>query len=265
MALPHPLHLHGSPLIALDPGDLAVVTVGRKGRDAMRRARVPLAAHFEGDGGWVLTGSPRPPTIHDFGGFDPKLYTLRYPAPGDPALAQAVAAALRDHGHPARVDPERGLDHGAWIPLRFLLPEAAVPVVELSLPGAGAVEDLAAVGATLRRFREDGVWILGSGGLVHNFRTMVWDDRDAPVQPWAVEAEEGLLAHVRRKDVAGAAAYVATGRMAMAAPTPEHLAPSFIVLGAAGAHDAYRDVHRSFQHASLSMCTFAFEERAPAG
>jgi 4,5-DOPA dioxygenase extradiol len=132
-------------------------------------------------------------------------------------------------------------------------------VVQLSLPSdphpAGAVE----LGRRLRPLRDDGVWIVGSGGLVHNFRRMVRDDRHAPVQSWAVEAEEGLLAHVRDHDVAGATAYVAAGRMEVAAPTPEHLAPAFVVLGAARPGDGYRDVHRGFEHGSLSMRTFAFE------
>jgi 4,5-DOPA dioxygenase extradiol len=262
MAVPTLFTSHGSPRIALDPGAYGAALADWARAQPPPRAVLVVSAHFEADGEWVLTGSSRPPTIHDFGGFDPKLYTLRYPAPGDPVLAEAVAAELRAHGHPARVDSERGLDHGAWMPLRFLLPEASVPVVQLSLPGTGGVEQLAAVGSRLRRFRDEGVWIVGSGGLVHNFRTLVWDDRDAPVQPWAVEAEEGLLSFVRRKDLAGAAADVASGRMALAAPTPEHLAPAFVVLGAAGPRDAYRDVYRGFQHGSLSMRTFAFEEGA---
>jgi len=253
---------HGSPLIALEPGSYGPALRAWAEAHPRPRAVLLVSAHFEGDGGLILTGGPRPSTIHDFGGFDPRLFTLQYPVSGDPALAEAVAAELRAHTHPARVDPERGLDHGAWIPLRFLLPEADVPVVQLSLPVTAGVEGLAALGALLRRFREDGVWIVGSGGLVHNFETMAWGERDAPVQPWAVEAEDGFLAHVRARDLRGATEYVAKGKMARAAPTPEHLAPAFVVLGASERGDAYRDVYQGFQHGSLSMRTFAFEPRA---
>jgi len=260
MAAPLLFTSHGSPLIALQPGGYGPALTAWASGQPRPRAVLLVSAHFEEAAGLSLTGNLRPPTIHDFGGFDPKLYTLTYPVPGDPALAEAVAAELRAHGRPAWVDPERGLDHGAWIPLRFLLPEASVPVVQLSLPATDGVERLAALGATLRSFRDDAVWIVGSGGLVHNFRTMVWGDREAPVQQWAVEAEEGLLTHLRARDIAGAAAYVAAGKMERAAPTPEHLAPAFVVLGATHARDRYRDVHRGFQHGSLSMRTFAFED-----
>lgn len=253
---------HGSPLIALHPGAYGASLAAWGRAQARPRAVLVVSAHFEGDGGLILTGNPRPPTIHDFGGFDPALYTLRYPVAGDPALAERVAADLRARGHPARVDPERGLDHGVWIPLRFLLPDADVPVVQLSLPAEGGVPRLVELGAALAPLRDDGVWIVGSGGLVHNFRTLVWGEPEAPVQSWAVEAEEGLLTHLRARDVVGATAYVAAGRMNQAAPTPEHLAPAFVVLGASGPADAYRDVHRSFQHGSLSMRTFAFEPPA---
>lgn len=262
MAAPLLFTSHGSPLIALQPGAYGPALTAWARGQPRPRAVLLVSAHFEDDGGLSLTGNPRPPTIHDFGGFDPKLYTLTYPVPGDPALAEAVASQLRAHGRPAWVDPERGLDHGAWIPLRFLFPEADVPVVQLSLPATDGVERLAALGATLRHFREDGVWIVGSGGLVHNFQTMVWRDPDAPVQPWAVEAEEGLLTHLRARDLQGAAAYLAAGKMERAAPTPEHLAPVFVVLGATEPGDTYRDVYQGFQHGSLSLRTFAFQSRA---
>ncbi len=254
---------HGSPMIALDPGDFGPSLRDWAAHAPRPRALLVVSAHFQTGGGTVVTSAERPETVHDFGGFDPALYRLRYPAPGDPALASRVASAVRDSGREAVLDPGRGLDHGAWIPLRFLFPEADVPVVQLSLPADAGWEALAQLGASLRPLRSDGIWVLGSGGLVHNFRHLAWNDADAPVPPWAAEAEARFIDRVRARDISGAAQLASEDHgMRLAAPTPEHLAPAFVALGASTVRDAYQDVYVGFRHATLSMRTFAFTSTA---
>jgi len=255
---------HGSPMIALEPGDFGPA-LRRWAESAPRpRALLVVSAHFQTEGGASLTSSTRPQTIHDFGGFDPALHRLRYPAPGSPELAERVARLVRDGGFEARLDPNRGLDHGAWIPLRFLFPDADVPVVQLSLPAEKGWKEMVRLGAHLRPLRTDGVWVVGSGGLVHNFRQLAWEDASAPVASWASEVEGRFIDQVRSRNVEGAVRLATVDpAMKMAAPTPEHLAPAFVTLGASTDQDAYQDVYVGYRHATLSMRTFAFNDSRP--
>src|SRR6185369_6080795 len=140
---------HGSPMIAIedDPWGRALNEFGA--RDPRPRAAVVVSGHFEEPGPVRVTASGAPKTIHDFYGFPDELYRIRYPAPGDPALAGRVAGLLEGAGFPAALDPDRGLDHGAWVPLRFLYPDASVPVIEVSQPSPASPARMLALGAAL--------------------------------------------------------------------------------------------------------------------
>jgi 4,5-DOPA dioxygenase extradiol len=253
---------HGSPMIALDPGDFGPALRAWAARVPRPRAVLVVSAHFQTGAGAAVTSAQHPETVHDFGGFDRALYRLTYPAPGSPELAARVARGVRDSGREAILDPARGLDHGRGS-LRFLVPQADVPVVELSLPAEDGWEALAQLGANLRPLRSDGVWVVGSGGLVHNFKHLAWKDPYAPVERWAADAEARFVERVRTRDVAGAVRLATEDAgMRMAAPTPEHLAPAFVTLGAATDQDECHDVYVGFRHGTLSMRTFAFTARA---
>ena len=206
---------HGSPMNAIEENEFT-----RGLRDAARRIPRPqsilcISAHWQTRGVRV-TGSERPPTIHDFSGFPKELHEVQYPAPGDPALARRVSGLVA-----ARIDPERGLDHGAWGVLRIMYPEADVPVIQLSLDagitGAGHYE----LAKKLGPLRDDGVLIAASGNIVHNLRTVDFS-RDDGVE-WAVRFND----EIKRLILAGAhdqlAAFDKLGPEArMAVPTPEH-------------------------------------------
>jgi 4,5-DOPA dioxygenase extradiol len=253
---------HGSPLIALEPGDFGPALRRWAERAPRPRALLVASAHFQTEGGASLTSSAHPQTVHDFGGFAPELHRLRYPAPGSPELAERVAGLVRNAGVAVTLDPHRGLDHGAWIPLRFLFPDADVPVVQLSVPAGMGWKELVGLGAHLRPLRSDGVWVVGSGGLVHNLRQLAWEDAAAPVAPWASDVEGRFIDQVRSRSVEGAVRLAADPAMKLAAPTSEHLAPAFVSLGASTEQDVYQDVYVGFRHATLSMRTFAFVARA---
>ena len=127
---------HGSPMMALEPSAARDFLATLASRFERPRAILVISAHHDAayEGGHVtVTASPTPPTIHDFGGFPAELFAMHYPAPGDPALAASVADLLRTAGFNARLDPARGLDHGAWVPLTIAWPDADVPVVQLSI------------------------------------------------------------------------------------------------------------------------------------
>ncbi len=222
------------------------------------RAVVVVSGHWEAPGPVRVTSSPAPETMHDFGGFPEKLYRIRYPAPGDPALAALTARLLDESGFPTKMDPDRGLDHGAWVPLRFLYPEADVPVVEISQPLRRHPEDALRMGAALSRLRDQGVLLLGTGGIVHNLRRVDVEDRPDRVADWAREFDAWIAARLEATDVAGIASYRTSAPHAeLAVPTPDHFDPIFVVLGSSIAGERVTTIHEGFRYGTLSMRSFA--------
>jgi 4,5-DOPA dioxygenase extradiol len=249
---------HGSPMVALDrEGDYARALRGFAS-EVRPRAILVVSAHWEAPAPPRVTSAPRPATIHDFAGFPDPLYRLAYRCPGAPDLAEAVTRALRSERIDAAPDPARGLDHGAWVPLSLAFPAAEIPVVELSLPVPRTPQDLLSVGRALAPLREDGVLLVGSGGVVHNLGRVVFEDRDAPVDSWAREFDAWVWGRLRERDDDGIAAYRSRAPHAReAVPTSEHFDPIFFVLGAAGGGDRPIPIYEGFEHANLSMRCFA--------
>jgi len=246
--LPSLFLAHGSPMLALEGGAWGerLAALGRGLPEV--RAILVCSAHWEAAGPFRLTSAEVPGILHDFGGFPP------YPAPGAPALAAEAAALLRGAGLEAVLDPERPLDHGAWVPLRALYPEARIPVIQLSLPRPRTPEQLLAAGRALAPLRERGVLILGSGGVVHNLRLLDWADATGP-RPWAL-AFEGWL---RERLAAGES--IADWKQAPGAaesvPSSEHLDPLFVAMGAAGGPPDV--IFDQWQLGSLSLASYRFD------
>ncbi|MCF7751228.1 dioxygenase [Bacillus subtilis subsp. subtilis] len=224
---------HGSPMTALNPGSVGERLAALATQLPRPRAIVMASAH------WLthqpaVGGHPQPPTVHDFGGFPQALFDLQYPAPGAPALAEDIAARLAAAGLPAAIDRTRGLDHGAWVPLRFLYPQADIPVVPLAIqPRLGPAHQFA-LGRALAPLREQGVLLIGSGSITHNLHD--WRSyqagKEAPyVRPFIGWVEQRLQAN----DSAALLDYRARAPYAAQAhPTDEHLQPLHFAMGAAG-------------------------------
>jgi len=217
---------HGSPMNAIE--DNQWHRAWREVAASLPRPKVVLcvSAHWETDGASV-TGSDRPETIHDFSGFPPALFAVRYPAPGDPALARRVADLLE----PERVslDPARGLDHGAWSILRVMYPDADVPVVQLGLDSRRPGSFHYSLARRLAPLRDEGVVVLGSGNVVHNLRRFDWGSTE-PLD-WALRFDQEVEARIRSRDHAALFdphALSPDGRLAV--PTPEHYLPLLYVL-----------------------------------
>lgn len=253
---------HGAPLEALE-------REGPFARDLRRavegwprpRAIAIVSAHWETPGGVKATAAARPELIYDFGGFPEELYRLRYPCPGDPALAARAVALLRAAGLAAATEPARGLDHGAWVPLLLGFPEADVPVVQISLPRHAQPQALAAHGAALSALRDEGVLLIGSGGAVHNLsRVSLGDPGGSADAPWAREFDGWLAGRLAARDFAAVLAYRQNAPQSrLAVPTPEHFDPLLLVLGAAREGEAARTVHEGFTYGSLSMRSFSLQ------
>ena len=164
---------HGAPTLALEPAEAGAM-LARLGRELPRpQSILVVSAHWEAERPTVSTAA-LPRTIHDFYGFPRELYSLSYGAPGAPRLAQRVTELLAAAGIGCDEAPDRGLDHGAWVPLRYLYPEADVPVTQLAVsPGLGAAHHLE-LGRALAPLADEGVLVLGSGALTHNLRDSVF-------------------------------------------------------------------------------------------
>jgi 4,5-DOPA dioxygenase extradiol len=246
---------HGSPMFALEPGELGpnLRDVGESLRGIS--AVLVVSPHWQTRGVRVGT-SAAPETIHDFGGFPAPLYELQYRAPGAPALALDASRLLAAAGFDVTLDAQRGLDHGAWVPLRYLFPEADMPVFQVSLPhdldAAGALR----LGRALAPLRERGVLIVGSGSLTHNlyeFRQHIRDPDYA--QQFADWVRDALAA----RDVEALVDYRRRAPHAQRAhPTEEHFLPLLVAAGASGDGEAVRLVAGGMTYGVLSMDSFAF-------
>ena len=241
---------HGSPLSALggDTHSAALKYFGQAYTGA--RAIVIVSAHWQIPAPVRATAWGHAPLVYDFGGFPDELYRITYPAPGDPALAARIPGAIPEL--------KRGLDHGAWVPLRLAWPEARIPVVQVSLP-AVSPEEVFALGRTLRPLREEGILVIGSGGIVHNLGLVHFSAKNSGVDPWAAEFDRWVAARAVSQDMAAMFAYrTAAPEAALAVPTPEHFDPIFVTLGAAWPDERLETIYEGFHYGNLSMRSFAF-------
>jgi 4,5-DOPA dioxygenase extradiol len=258
---------HGAPTLAIEHNDTVTFLQGLGAEIGRPRAILCVSAH------WVTTvptvsAAAQPETIHDFGGFPAALYQMRYDAPGAPGLAARVAALLDEAGLESQISPRRGLDHGAWIPLTLMYPEADIPVTQLSIQTEGGAAAHFRLGRVLAPLRSEGVLILATGGAVHNLTRL---GREGLTPEWAVEFDDWLY----RKITDGAYEELIDYRRlaphaALAHPTEDHLLPLFVAMGAregvaaAASADAHRErsraqcLHRGWTHGSLSMAAYRF-------
>lgn len=201
------------------------------------RALLIASAHWEEEAP-QLTGAARPGTIHDFYGFPPALYEIRYPAPGEPALAARARQLLAAAGIPATIDAARGLDHGAWSPLLYAYPQADVPVVQVSVQTRLGTRHHLALGRALAPLAAEGVLVIGSGHMTHNLRELrsVRETGVGRAEPYVAQFQAWVRAGIEARDLERLADYrrLAAGG-ARAHPTEEHFLPLFVALGAAGA------------------------------
>ncbi|HOG27677.1 MAG TPA: class III extradiol ring-cleavage dioxygenase [Vicinamibacterales bacterium] len=252
---------HGSPMSVLDR-EYARSLRAFASKQTRLRAIVVVSAHWRAAGPLRVTSHPKPSLIYDFTGLPGWLYEIAYPCPGDRAVAQMVAVLLERGGFEVRLDPGRGLDHGAWVPLSVAFPEASVPVVQLSMPVDPAPATMIAMGRALGPLRSEHVLLVGSGGITHNPSRVLPDEDGADAQPWASEFDAWVRERVGELDVESLGAYRHLGpRAGEAAPTSEHFDPLLFTLGTALPGDVVYDIHEGFRFGSLSMRCFALTGR----
>jgi 4,5-DOPA dioxygenase extradiol len=252
---------HGSPMFALEAGETgpALTRWGQalRQRHPGLRGVVILSPHWMAHGVEVMAHA-QPPTWHDFGGFPPALYRLQYPAPGAPVLAQQVQARLAQAGIAAMLNPERPLDHGAWVPLMHLLPQADVPVVQLALPVDADARAVYALGQALQDLRSQGVLLVGSGSMTHNLREFFGGERQAA--SYVVEFSRWVEQQVQAGAIDALLDWQQQAPHALRAhPTDEHFLPLYFALGA-GAGSTPHYLSREVMYGMLAMDAFALQD-----
>ncbi|MEN9379837.1 MAG: hypothetical protein RJB15_1530 [Pseudomonadota bacterium] len=247
---------HGSPMYAIESNryTAAWTALGKslKRPDAI----LVVSAHWVTRGTWV-TAMANPKTIHDFGGFPQALFEIQYPALGSPALADRVKELLNV---PVVLEEnEWGIDHGAWSVLKYLYPNADVPVVQLSLDGSMSAQEHYDLAQQLKPLRDENILILSSGNVVHNLRTIHWQD-DALPYPWAKDFNEFFAAQLHAKHHEPLIEWEKYGEAAhLSIPTPEHYWPALYTLALQHEDEGASIYTDGIEMSSISMLGFSIQ------
>lgn len=248
---------HGAPTLVFD--DIPARSfIAQLGGDIPRPdAILIVSAHWETEIATVNMVD-RNETIHDFYGFPRPLFDLTYPAPGAPTLGEHIVDLLGAAGIPCRQDHQRGLDHGAWVPLMLMYPNHDIPVLQLSVqPRLGPGHHLQ-VGRALAALREENILVIGSGSFTHNLGEVDWSGT-APEAAWVTEFCTWFDQRLIEGRTCDLLAYRQLAPHAVRShPTDEHLLPLFVALGAAGGKPEASRIHQSLSHGSLRMDAYAF-------
>lgn len=222
---------HGNPMNAISDNSFTR-GFSSVGKDLPKpRAILCISAHWETKGTFV-TAMEHPETIHDFGGFPQALFDVQYPAPGSPELARETKELVTSV--PIQLTDDWGLDHGCWTVVKFLYPNADIPVIQMSIDYTKPAEYHYQLGKQLAALRRKGVLIIGSGNTVHNLRMVAWDKMNVAGYgfDWAISANEKIKKFISEGDHNSLIQYDKLGReFQLAIPTPEHYLPLMYILG----------------------------------
>jgi 4,5-DOPA dioxygenase extradiol len=247
---------HGAPTFALEPGRLGGQLRALGQQLAGVKAVLVVSPHWQTRDVKVMS-TAMPETVHDFGGFAPALYELHYPAAGAPELAAQTAQLLGQAGLQVSMEERRGLDHGAWVPLWHLLPDAKLPVFQVSMPLSLDTHSAYQLGQALAGVRELGVMILASGSMTHN----LYEFRQGATQPedYAIEFTHWVRQSVSSHDQERMLNYRQLAPHAQRAhPTDEHFLPLLIAMGARGEADELQVLDGGITNGMLSMESYAW-------
>ncbi len=246
---------HGSPMLAINPEQVGPALERLSLNLPKPEAIIVMSAHWESSALEVNTGV-RPETWHDFRGFPPELYDIRYPAPGHPELAEDILHMLSEAGFSAHANSTRPHDHGVWMPLLHMYPQADIPVVEIALPISMSAQDIYKIGQTLAPLRSKQILIIGSGSITHNLRELSWNRQPAPVPVWASAFRNYVVSKLAHSDYDAVLDWQTIPYAERNHPTLEHFAPLFFAMGTG---HRFSIVHSSFSMGSLGMDIYRFD------
>ncbi len=248
---------HGAPSLALENNEYTAFLRNLASQLPKPRAIVLFSAHWESREQQV-SGSASYDTIYDFSGFQKELYQIQYPASGDPSIANEVQALLQKENIPSGIDTVRGLDHGAWVVLHLLYPQADIPVIALSVNRHLSNAEQYRIGKALSSLREKDILIIGSGGTVHNLRRLDWGA--SHINDWAAQFDGWLEDKLKAWDVESLFQYDQIAPYAKeAVPTPEHFIPLLLAMGSGDSNKKATLLRRDYQFGNLSLNCWKFE------
>lgn len=250
---------HGAPLIAIENNEYTKF-LDQLGKTLPRpKAIVLFSAHWESQIQKVSEVNQYN-TIYDFGGFDPALFTIQYPAQGEHQISQEIKELFTKNDVRFEVETERGLDHGAWVVLRLLYPNADIPVISMSVNPTLTPEEQYKIGKALTDLRANDILMIGSGGTVHNLSALNWAD-NGKVDQWALDFDEWLAHHLEKWDLDSLFKYDSIAPSAKYAVPPfgnEHFVPLFYAMGSADDQQKATLLHRSYRYGNLSHSVWQF-------
>jgi 4,5-DOPA dioxygenase extradiol len=249
---------HGSPMLAVEDSAARRFLQGLGAAIGRPKAILIVSGHWETPMP-ALNAVPVNETIHDFYGFPPALYRIDYPAPGDRELANHAAGLLGAAAFPATLAPARGLDHGAWLPLMLMYPEADIPVVQMSLQHHLGPAHHIRVGEALRTLRKEDVLLIGSGTFTHNLGLMDRSQPDSVPTPDVVAFADWIDAALNERRTEDLVNYRRLAPFAVRHhPRDEHFLPLFFAYGAGGEDGRVEHLHSSTSYGTQRMDAYAF-------
>jgi 4,5-DOPA dioxygenase extradiol len=250
---------HGSPMLAVEDNDYTRFLYQVGGSIPRPRAIVLFSAH------WVTSAQKVSEvesyqTIYDFGGFPDALYRIQYPARGSGQIAREIEDLFGEHGVHFEPEQTRGLDHGAWVVLSKMYPDASVPVISMSVNPQLAPEEQYNIGRAISAIRAKDILVIGSGGTVHNLRAVNFQD-NGQIDDWALDFDKWLEQQLNHWDLQSLFQYESlapTAKMAVPPYGNEHFVPIFYAMGAADDAKQAKLLHRSYQYGNLSHSVWQF-------
>jgi len=257
--LPSLFIAHGSPQLAIEKSDYTndLLQLGR-GLGGVE-AIVVFSAHWVSRNVSLTYSDESMETMYDFGGFPQELYDVVYPASGSIQVSEEVAKLLEGSGIEVNRNTRRGLDHGVWVILSHMYPEANIPVIAVSVNPILSPEEQYRIGQTIAALKERNIVVIGSGGTVHNLRTIDFHSEEH-VDEWAKEFDNWLIEHLRKWDITSLFDYKRLApHSALATPDYEHFLPLFIAMGCGDGSRKVELLHQSYKYGSLSHLILQFD------
>lgn len=250
---------HGSPMLAVEDTPYTRF-LESLGAGLKPKAILLLSAHWESPI-QMVSQVDQYRTIYDFGSFPQALYQITYPAKGDAELSARIGRLFESEAIPYRIEQSRGLDHGAWVPLRRLFPQADIPVIAMSVNPDLDPAEMYRIGKALASLRADDILIIASGVTVHNFGTLRLRSPGPEADPWAAEFDDWVIGKAAQWDLPSLFRYDSLAPHARLAVPPqgnEHFIPLFYAMGATDDQRTARELHRSYQYGNLSHVVWQF-------
>lgn len=247
---------HGGPTLAIEENEYTSF-LKELGRNIKPKAIVIFTAHFESKVTTISAIDNTYDMIYDFYGFPNELYSIKYNAKGSTEIANKIKNMLKQNEIDSKLDTERGLDHGSWVILHIMYPEANIPVVQISVDPFLPMEKQYEIGKAIRELGKEDVLVIGSGSTVHNLRTINWEAKE--VESFALDFDNWLIENVEDKNLKNLYNYQKLAPMAkLAVPREEHIIPMFITMGSGQAGNKPKLLHRSYEYGTLSYICFQF-------